>query len=74
MAANISGIQQMDHNLRCISMSSPWPSPQDCFRNVKISRALEPFLPSGGGVGVGFGEGEGVDDGVGEGCGVEVPP
>lgn len=42
---------------------------------MKISRALEHFLPSSGGVGVVFGEGEGVDDGEGEeGCGVEVPP
>lgn len=48
---------------------------QDCFRKVKISRALEPFLASGGGVVVEFGEGEGVGDDVGEeGWGVEVPP
>lgn len=60
------------------SSSQPQP-PQDCFRKVKISRVLEPLLPSDGGVGVGFGEGEGegegVDDGEGEqGRGVEVPP
>lgn len=48
---------------------------QDCFRKVKISRALEPFLPTGGVVVVEFGEGEGEGGDVGEeGCGVEVPP
>lgn len=79
-AANSSGIQQMDPNICCTNMSqdqqsSPSPQTQDCFRKVKISRVLEPFLPFGGGVGVGFGEGEGVDDGEGEeGWGVEVPP
>ncbi len=61
----------MDPNLCCTNMSqdqqsSPQPPAQDCFRKVKISRVLEPLLPSGGGVGVGFGEGEGVDDGEGE--------
>lgn len=70
----------MDPNLCCTNMSqdqqsSPSPPPQDCFRKVKISRVLEPFLPTGGGVVVVFGEGEGVDEGEGEeGCGVEVPP
>jgi len=38
---------------------------------VKISRVLEPFLPSGGGVGVEFGE---DDRGGEEGWEVEVPP
>lgn len=54
----------------------PPPPPHDCFLNVKMSLALEPFLPSGGGVVVDFGEGDGVEDGEGEGeaCGVEVPP
>lgn len=70
----------MDPNLVVLtgaktSKSFPQPPPQDCFRKVKISRVLEPLLPSGGGVGVGFGEGKGVDEGEGEeGCGVEVPP
>lgn len=49
--------------------------PQDCFRKVKISRVLEPFLATGGGVVVELGEGEGVGEGEGdEGCGVDVPP
>lgn len=39
---------------------------QDCFRKVKISRALEPFLPPGGGVVVEVGEGKGVGDDGGE--------
>lgn len=54
----------------------PLPPAHDCFLNVKMSRALEPFLPSGGGVVVDLGEGDGVEDreGEGEGCGVEVPP
>lgn len=54
----------------CSHMGRDLPS-QDGFRKVKISRALEPFLPSGGGVVMEFGEGE--DEGE-EGWGVEVPP
>lgn len=70
-AAKSSGIPQMDPNICCTNtsqdqQSSPPPPPQDCFRKVKISRVLEPFLPTGGGVVVEFGEGEGVDDGEGE--------
>lgn len=58
----------------CSHVGRDLPS-QDVFRKVKISRALEPFLPSGGGVVVEFGEGDGVGDDVGvEGWGVEVPP
>lgn len=50
---------------------SPWPSSQDGFRKVKMSRVLEPFLPFSGGVGAEFGE----EDREGEeGWGVEVPP
>lgn len=70
----------MDPNLAVLtgaktSKSSPQPPPQGCFRKVKISRVLEPLLPSSGGSGVEFGEGEGVDEGEGEeGCGVGVPP
>lgn len=79
-AENDSGIQQMAPNASRSQQTPPPPTPpppppQDCFLKVKISRVLEPFLPTGGGVVVDFGEGEGVEDGEGEeGWGVEVPP
>lgn len=68
------GVQETDAHIGCSHMGRDLPS-QDGFRKVKMSRALEPFLPSGGGVVVEFGEGEGVGVDVGvEGWGVEVPP